>query len=128
MYSKDIEEFIKWFKDRRDDLRAANDTLNYCNDKTQDLWHKLELEESTLLEKAFMVNDLANARRERRKAKDAIEQLTPIIEFSDNNKRFIDLLSHLLGNMRKIEKQQETRTYLPKTEVLHDKPPDTRRT
>ena len=87
--------------------------------ETQDILHKLELEEITYHEYARLSKALKKARIERSKAKDTIEQLNPLVSWVDQNLKTIKELERALGEMRKAEKNMCYRHYNPKTDIVN---------
>ena len=93
-----------------------NDTDN----ETQDILHKLELDDNSYHETAGLAKLLRTVRQERRKAKDNVLITAPIIEWVEENERVIKSLERLLGAVRKAEKSTEGRYYNPKTDILEN--------
>ena len=114
MHSSDIEAILTSLRSKRELLTDFENDLKYCDDKTQDILHKLELDSLTYHETAKTAKELEAIRKRRRKAKDEIELLLPITGFLESNKRFIDVLTQVLGEVRKIEKRHGTRRYTPR--------------
>ncbi len=81
---------------------------------TQDILHCLELESLGYHDRARLAAMLSESRKVRRKYKDAMEELAPVIQFIDQNKKIINTLEQLLGAVRKQEKYHENRSYHPK--------------
>lgn len=114
MHSNDIEAFLNSLQEKKELYRASETDLKYCDDKTQDLLHKLELDALSYHERAAVAKELEAVRKNRRKAKDEIEQLTPVIAFMGNHEKYFNMLKQLLGEIRKIEQRQGARVYTPK--------------
>lgn len=74
------------------------------------------MEKLSYHEYAKLSIELLKIRQERRKAKDTVMILEPIVNYLEQNKSMIDSLSQLLGKVRKEEKRLENRFYLPKSE------------
>ena len=111
MNAKDIEEFLDKLRVAKSDLSMHELTVKTCEDKLQDLLHKLELEELSHHNYAKEAKKIAAVRQVRRQAKDMVEKLTPIVTYCNENKKFFDSLNHLLGCVRKIENRHENRFY-----------------
>ena len=116
MDSKDIEEFLNKINEAKKNLPLEETRIKGYENKTQDILHKFELETLSYHEKARTARDLAAVRQERRKSKDYVELITPIVVFYNNNKRLFDHMTQLLGELRKIEKRHITRTYRQRSE------------
>ena len=111
-----IAEFLN-FTDACDKaFTAANQELKVQDQLTQDYLHKLELENLDRNERSKLATALRNNRRERRKAKDVVEQTAAIVTFFTEpaNVKFLNKLREVLGQVRKIERYQNYRTYLPR--------------
>lgn len=107
-----IAAFLKFLKDASAELEVSKREVDYCERKTQDMLHELELIESmTYHERAHLSTDLVDIRRRRRAAKDMIELLTPIVEWRNDAKLIWDKLERVLGSIRKIEDRQKNRVY-----------------
>lgn len=83
---------------------------------TQDYLHKLELEGLNCRERSKIATQLVTNRQARRTYKDAVEELEPIVAFFEDpqNRRFINNLAQLLGQVRKVENYHKNRLYIPK--------------
>lgn len=86
--------------------------------ETQDILHKLELEEITYHEYAKLSKALKEVRIKRRQAKDIAEQLEPLVGWEAQNNKTIKELERVLGEMRKAEKSKQNRHYNPKTDIV----------
>ncbi len=95
----------------------AQDELNYCDKKTQDVLHELELCELTYHERARAATELRKIRQRRRAAKDIIDTVTPLINWMSCQTAAINMLKKYLGEMRKAESKTEGRVYYKR---VHD--------
>ena len=109
--TKDIENVLELFRRAKIELNRANDELKYCDDKTQDYLHELELVDHTYHERGRIAKELAELRQKRRAAKDRIELVTPVVNWSLQYKSSIDALRRVLGDVRKIDEKQTNRMY-----------------
>ena len=111
--SDNVGNFCAFISQAQKDYDWANSELARLNDLVQDYLHKLELEKLNYRERAKVATQIAKCRRQRRKAKNKIETLDPLMEFvSDkNNKLLIDKLRNVLGQMRKAEGCISNRKY-----------------
>ncbi len=114
--TKDIEKVLELFRRAKTELNMANEDLKYCDDKTQDYLHELELVEHTYHERGRIAKELAALRQKRRAAKDMIELATPVVNWAAQNKSAIESLQRVLGEMRKIDERQLTRVYFYRTD------------
>lgn len=81
---------------------------------TQDLLHTLELENLGYRERAKLSTKMRDIRRVRRVCKDSVEELKPLLEYIEHNKKAIDNLRNTLGELRKQERYHENRRYYPR--------------
>ena len=113
-------QFIKTFLDFVDNARSDyNFNLEAMKNEeriTQDYLHKLELEGLNCRERSKIATQLAANRQARRSYKDAVEELEPIVDFFEDpqNKKLIDHMAQLLGQVRKVENYHQRRFYVPK--------------
>jgi hypothetical protein len=125
MNSKNIEAFLNFYDKARASYTTAYDKVNQCDKLTQDLLHKLELENVSTSEKNKIATQLKYCRKDRRYWKDIVEELEPFIQLfnaTDNskkseaevNKRFINLLREALGKTRRQEAYHTNRSYRPR--------------
>lgn len=115
--SENIKVFLDFLRECETQYKIAYDAVNTEDKRGQDLLHMIEFEPSTK-ERNKLCTRLRDSRIERRKNKDIVEELQPIIEFSieKQHKRTLDQLAQLLGAVRKVEKYHENRTYHPRVE------------
>lgn len=119
-YGEQIEGFLDFMRNVKTDYNIAVSCEKDANDATQDLLHSLELCKNTYHKYARTAKKLAQVRKERRAAKDIREQLQPIVDWMEENGKFLFKLEMLLGNVRKAEKATEGRFYTPKTDVISE--------
>ena len=113
--SKNIEAFLNFYDEVKTEYDTAFEMVNKCDKLTQDLLHKLELEELSCGEKNKIATQLKYCRKDRRYWKDIVEETEPFvsmfIQTTDDKKRiaeacktFINILrSNVLGQVRKSE-------------------------
>ena len=89
------------------------DNVNKKDKETQDLLHQIELG-ATYDERIKATPKLTQVRRERRISKDIVENTESIIKFVEENKKVINKLSQLLGDIRKVERSHHGRVYKAK--------------
>lgn len=81
----------------------------------QDLMHEIEFEEDP--DKIAEIGMRVHQNRvQRRVYKDIYAVTAPVVKFArePQNKKAMDLARQLLGEVRKVEKRQENRTYIPR--------------
>lgn len=119
-HSESISQFLTFLKNVVDENQAAKSEEADADAKTQDLLHELELGDNTYHDTAKLAKGLREVRMDRRRAKDTIVITDPIVKWADTNKRFIDLLKQLLGEVRKAEKRTQDRHYVERTSIIED--------
>ena len=117
MFSKDLDNFLHFLRESELLYNIALKEENEVNYKTQDILHNLEIYEHSYNEFARFAKSLSLVRQLRRDYKDKIKELKPLIDWYHNNQRTIRDLEAILGEMRKIEKGFETRSYIDKTNI-----------
>lgn len=120
MDSKQIEQFLQFFRNCEQKYRMAVDDEEETNRVTQDLLHELELEEHDYHGYARLSKKLKETRQKRREAKDIIRVMQPIVNWADNNASTIKNIERLLGEVRKAEKSLENRVYVKKSNLKED--------
>lgn len=113
--SDHLDAFLTFLRNCEQDYRIALQSEQEANGETQDILHMLEFEEKDHHSMARISKDLKAIRQNRRKAKDKMNVLSPIIDWIDENKENIKTLERLLGAVRKVEKDTENRFYTPRT-------------
>lgn len=115
-FSETISDFCKMLEEAQKDYVWNCDEMRRMDDLTQDYLHKLELDGLDYKERAKVATQLMKCRQARRKCKDTIEVLEPLMQFlySDKGKSLYNQFRETLGKTRKVEKSMETRTYIPR--------------
>lgn len=113
LFSETISAFLGAVARAQFDYKWNYAEVNKLDKLTQDYLHNLELKNLNYSERAKVATQIAKCRQERRKSKDTVEILKPIVEFfdSDKGKQLLKLMNEVLGQTRKVEKKMETRTY-----------------
>ena len=115
-----IEEFLDFVSDSRSKFNIANQVLTESDNEIQDILHAIEFGNLTYQQNAKLAKRLKMARSERRKAKNEIEMLCPIVTWSDACKKELDGIKKLLGDARKIESNLQRRVYVQRTDVVKE--------
>ena len=114
--SEQITNFINF-------ITAAQSHYKFCKEEqekqealTQDYLHSLELDDLNCGERSKLATKLKINRKDRRYYKDRVEELEPIVDFFEEpqNKKVLDKLQQVLGQVKKQERYHEYRTYIPK--------------
>lgn len=83
---------------------------------TQDILHSFELDKMTASERSKLTTALIKTRKERRRHKDIVETLEPLILFLESNidTKLLHQFKETLGKVRKVEQYHQNRTYRKK--------------
>ena len=114
MTSNQIEVFLAFLRDCEQRYHIAETEEQEANNETQDILHSLELEPHDYHEYARLSKELRDVRQRRRKAKDTMVVLAPVVSYLNGNRLYIKGLERLLGDVRKAEKKLENRVYVPR--------------
>lgn len=121
MKAAELEQFITQFfnicREAKADLERATEAEQYPNSAIQDLLHALELAPKQL-DAETVKWKLHELRVDRRGAKQELEVTTLWADWCDKNKKSLDTLQQVLGQMRKILRRQPNDFYVFKTDVL----------
>ena len=111
--SEYIEQFLNFLADAEKTYNLALKEKEEQEKLESDYIHTLELENLNYRERSKLATQLRNCLRERRKSKDIVELLEPIVLFKkdDANKKTLGKMTRLLGEIRKIERYHENRHY-----------------
>lgn len=128
--SKSIENFLNFYDAVKRDYDTAFEMVNQCDKLTQDLLHRLELENLSTGEKNKIATQLKYCRKDRRYWKDIVEETESFVNMfnqteaslSDGkkkaeveaNRRFINMLREALGKTRRQEGYHANRSYKPR--------------
>lgn len=116
--SEHIEQFLNFLTEAENAYHLALKQKEEQEKLESDYIHTLELEDLNYRERSKLATQLRNCLRERRKSKDVVELLEPIVLFKreDSNKKTLGKLTQLLGEIRKIERYHENRHYNKKVQ------------
>lgn len=109
--TKDVENIFRIVNEAYEQYKMADAELDYCDKKTQDILHELELINLTYHESAKLGRELIDIRKRRRLAKDTIEFLYPMVHWRDQQQGPLGKLSNVLGEMRKIDEKHKNAVY-----------------
>lgn len=127
MPSQMLKMFLDFIENVKSDYDYNFEAMKNEDRITQDYLHMLELDNLSYHERGRAATELAENRRNRRKYKDAVEELEPIVNFLDDqqNRMFVNRLSGLLGQVRKVENYHQRRFYIPKAGNTQAAKPET---
>ena len=109
-----IKNFLDMIGEAESTLPTVYSLVNDLDKATQDIMHKLELEDLSYKENCKLMTQLKTIRKDRRYYKDKVEQYMIISQYYKDNRKSVDLLRQKLGEMRKVEEYHSTRTYRPR--------------
>lgn len=114
--SEYISEFLNFVADAQSQYRFCSEEVDNQEKLTQDYLHSLELDGLKCDERSKVATKLAVNRKDRRYYKDRVEEFEPIAKFFDDpqNKKMLDKLKQVLGQVRKAESYHKDRKYIPK--------------
>lgn len=118
--SEHISDFLSFLRNIQTEYNIAAEQEDEAGRRTQDILHRLELWDDSGQDMEQMAGLLRNVRRGRRDAKDARMEAEPVINWISENRKVINGLEELLGDVRKIEKSNSQRHYTFKTDILED--------
>lgn len=113
--SEKLKEILDFFRRCPARYQMAQEEVRKEDKRTQDILHRIELE-AGYNERCKLATQLRDSRKTRRKNKDIVEELEPVMEYLTSNKKAVDAMGQLLGKMRKVEKYHESRSYHPRIE------------
>lgn len=115
--SEKIKAFTDFLKQADSEYNMAFAAMSMEDKRAQDLLHSIEFETS-YKERCKLATKLKECRRTRRKNKDIVEELQPVVDFiqDSRHKKTLDQLSQLLGAVRREENYHRNRSYKPRIE------------
>ena len=114
--SEQLAEAIGFLRDIQKEHQYFCNKLAETEKKELDLLHFLELDKAGYRERCKITTQLRRCLLERRACKDCVEERAPIAEFLmlPQNKSLLDRLGKALGDVRKMERYHENRSYSPR--------------
>lgn len=111
-----LSEFLNFISEAQSHYKFCVEEMETQDKLTQDFLHSLELDELKCKERSKLATQLSINRKDRRYFKDRIEELEPIVKFFEEtqNKKVLDKLTNVLGEIRKAERYHKNRIYIPK--------------
>lgn len=94
--------------------KEATEELRVLDNETQDILHALEFLDNTEEEMVKLSQDLAEIRKNRRKAKSFIELSSYLVNFVENNKTAVKNLVDVSTNTQACFGKLERRSYTPR--------------
>lgn len=118
-HSEVIESFLNYIRSQIEEYNLNLQGLDEEQKITQDILHKLELEKLEYKEQCKLMTILKKNRRNRRKYKDTIEELQPLIDFfnSSEGNKLLKKMNDVLGSIRRVENYHNRRIYIPKSNL-----------
>lgn len=112
--SEYLSDFLDFLEATRQEYTFAVDGLRQEDERTQDILHAIELGDYTYQMRCKLGTELKLNRQARRSYKDIIEESEVILEYMKEHKKALDMLTQILGKVRKQENYHANRTYRPR--------------
>jgi len=108
-----IKEFVHTLTESEKDYQYSMNQIRLCDQKTQDILHRMELDNLAKGERNKLATELSKVRKTRRDHKNISEATQPVFEFlqSDKGKKLYDALTEVQGKTKKIENYHANRQY-----------------
>lgn len=116
--SEKLSEFLNFICQVKPEYDYYLDVQADAEAKILDLLHEIELVPHNAFDMVKIYKQLRESRKQRRLAKDSIRELTPLVTWVEDNKKEIEALKRTLGDVRKVEKMEDGRIYLYRTEIV----------
>ena len=116
--SEKLSEFLNFICQVKPEYDYYLDVQADAEAKILDLLHEIELVPHNAFDMVKIYKQLRESRKQRRLAKDSIRELTPLVTRVEDNKKEIEVLKRTLGDVRKVEKMEDGRIYLYRTEIV----------
>lgn len=114
--SEVLSDFLKFIRRCEDDYQAAREAVGVEDKRLQDLLHEMEFADGENA-KRRAATKLQQSRRERRRQKDEVQRLEPVVNFFNelNHRNTLKKIEQLLGKQRKVEEYLNgERVYYPR--------------
>lgn len=112
MYAEKIKALNDAIEKIKADYKYNVDLIEQKEREKLDYLHQIELGDRKDVAKT--TTKLRRVLKERRKAKDYVRQMQPVVEFLNSHSQFSPTLKQFLGVMRKCEKPAADRRYYPR--------------
>lgn len=116
--SEKLSEFLNFICQVKPEYDYYLDVQADAEAKILDLLHEIELVPHSAFDMVKIYKQLRESRKQRRLAKDSIRELTPLVTWVEDNKKEIEAPKRTLGDVRKVEKMEDVRIYLYRTEIV----------
>lgn len=116
--SEKLSEFLNFICQVKPEYDYYLDVQADAEAKILDLLHEIELVPHNAFDMVKIYKQLRESRKQRRLAKDSIRELTPLVTWVEDNKKEIEALKRTLGDVRKVERMEDGRIYLYRTEIV----------
>lgn len=118
--SQSLSDFLEFLRQSQQDYNIAVDIETTKSKETQDILHKIELDDVKYHDYAKLGKALKSIRNERREAKNIQLQLAPLVGWIKENQNVVRGLERLLGEVRKAETNIKNAHYCPRTDVVNE--------
>lgn len=111
-----LSAFVKLMANVKPEYSAHQELIHTQDQLTQDLLHKLELENLDAVETMKLAKALRECRKVRRYHKDIVEELQPIIDYlsEPSRQKEVKQIERVLGEVRRKQTNHQNRRYVPR--------------
>lgn len=102
---------INYFRDVKKEYEEAEKNVRFYESEYNDLTHALELTNFNASEGYKLAKELKQNRKNRREAKDIMNELNPLYMFMQSNSRFLQELKKVNTEVIKITQKKDSRKY-----------------
>lgn len=115
MRSETLKLFLDFVEESRTLYSKSLEEMKKEERRQQDYLHQIEFESNSKVRNKICTK-LHRSRLERRRYKDMVEVCEPVVQFFQQaqNKRTLDKMTQLLGELRRVEKYHQNRSYRPR--------------
>lgn len=113
-----IHSFLKKLEKAEKQREECAQIITQCDNETQDILHRLELEENSQYDMILMAIAIKAVRKRRRETKDENERLKLIMDWVSNNGNAIRSLKSLEKQLDAKAKVDAKRKYNSRTDIV----------
>ncbi len=116
--SETLKGFLDFLREAEEQEHIAVSEEQLTSDETQDILHRLELNDDSYAVTLALASALRIVRRRRRTAKDNAALAKLVNDWAADHQQAVRGLDKLLGDMRKMEANHKQRFYGEQTNIL----------
>ncbi len=118
IHSETLKGFLDFLREAAEQEHMATSDEQLASDETQDILHRLELNDDSYGVTLALAFALRTVRRRRRTAKDEAALAKLVNDWAADHQQAVHGLDKLLSDMRKLEANNKQRFYGERTNVL----------